>query len=137
MFDLGFRRCQLECSLHRPISRRRYSGRSHRHGKVQFSRKGRPRHTFDTGTSLKTSQAIFASNAILIAAQGIASCSQIMHLREIVPTNREKRACLIAISICCGAFSVAVMCITIECSPSNTMNTSVRVSCSHGVCTFY
>lgn len=88
-------------------------------------------------TSLRTRQAIFASNALLIAEQGIASCSQILHLREIIPTAREKRACLVAISICCGAFSVAIMCTTIGCSPSNTMNTGSQASCHHGVCTSY
>ncbi|KAM0714281.1 hypothetical protein Q7P37_010068 [Cladosporium fusiforme] len=42
-------------------------------------------------SSLIMIQAIFASNAILVAAQGVASCSQIVHLREIVPSTLEKR----------------------------------------------
>lgn len=78
-------------------------------------------------------QAVFAGNIILVAAQGVASCSQIVHLREIVPSTREKRLCLIGGAVCCSACGIAMSCISVGCSPDNTMNTSGRASCPHGV----
>jgi hypothetical protein len=81
------------------------------------------------------SQAVFASNVILVAAQGVASCSQIVHLREIVPSTREKLLCLIAVAVCCSACSIAIVCISTGCSPENAMSAGERASCHHGVCT--